>query len=259
MASLFCKMTGAAYAAAMIGLLPMAAHATSTGTSSLTTWEASVTTPISETSTIAGQVSGNLLTTSPNHNILTMSSGYFVKIGVTSSAPAIATASSIGWNGSNSTVDDVIQSSGTDGVKFYAATGSYLPSSLANDVGFGFYVMPVASGSWSVTALASDGTSLNETVIGGGSQTCLTQSVVGGAQVCGGSAQFFGFYNMALGTSGTISLSATCIGTCGTESGLAVGDIFGAPESLPVPEPASIALLGAGLAGLGAVRRRFRR
>lgn len=114
----------------------------------------------------------------------------------------------------------------------YGAGAISISIDVSAVMALGFEIEPAIESPFDVTMTLNDGAVLKRTVDGKGG------------------AAFFGWVGTGI-TSLTIS---TVSG--GPGSGLGFGNFFSVLPTSPVPEPLTIALFGAGLAGMGAMRRR---
>jgi hypothetical protein len=165
-----------------------------------------------------------------------------------------------------------------------AAVGGVLVQSIALSLSspltqFGFVALPQDSGNpydMTVTLLDSHGNTLTteDAIIGpyvgafpGGTETCSQGSLGGDPTGAPTPCGFFGYTggNSVAGIDISITNSActdvktvkSAVAPISCNGGLVVGD-FVVGAVAPAPEPASLAILGAGLFGLGAIRRRLK-
>jgi hypothetical protein len=118
-------------------------------------------------------------------------------------------------------------SGGYTGTVYQPVFGNEISISLPGFSAFGLEVEPDVQSAFDVTLTLSDGSTITDSVDGNGG------------------AQFFGWV--------ADNIDMVTIST--TDSGFAFGNIYSV-RAVGTPEPFTLALFGAGLAGLGALRRR---
>jgi hypothetical protein len=136
-------------------------------------------------------------------------------------------------------------------------SGGQVTFNVSNLSAFGFFMQTNTTVAVTYSITEYSGANGTGTVLASDTNTTtINDSGATSGPNAGTGASFFGFYGDITGAveSVTISLNPT---TQTAPSGIAVGQFFEVAAN-PVPEPASVALVGFGLAALGMVRRRKR-
>jgi hypothetical protein len=242
-------MTGMAVAAASLCVAVPAAHAVTT-TSSLTNWEANVGT-FSQTALFPGSGISTItsiplaLAGSANYANPTTGSGqvYYYGTGVPNATSTWPNSWGTGVN------TDIVFGASTYTAGVNTANISI---SKTSDYGFGFFLQPFSASIGGTEAVTINLLGSKGSVA---SSTSLTLS-------SSNPAVFFGYFgDLSPYVSGVQIITADTCGKAGTTTGpcaVGIGDFFESASAAPVPapEPATLAVLGSGLVGIGLMRRR---
>ncbi len=206
-------------AALSLGLAAAPAHASLQNTTSFATWSANVAAPISESATTT---SGGFTLGIKSFNFANSIPSTLSVPSTTHGQPLISGASWLGNSGS-----------AVEGSSITISSTGFFPFA------FGLFLEGPAGSTFSVAELDSGGNTIGTPVLINGVQD-----------------SFFGFYGNLPATVKKLTITDSISNGDGNQPvTFALGDFSSAAA---VPEPASVALLGASLLGLGLAKRRKR-
>lgn len=226
------------------------ANATITDTYSLSQWEAAT-----------GESTG-LTLTSPSTTILgsgiSFGSGTVISDGTTNQLGSGGTWGNNWSVGTSDTTSSNYGAAATGAAGIIKISGSAVTFNVSNLSAFGFVMQTntTFAVTYSITEYSGpDGT--GAVLASDKDITTINNDAATDSMQPGTGAWFFGFYGDITGAVESVRISLDPP-TQTAPTQIAVGQFFEVPAD-PVPEPASVALVGFGLAALGMVRRRKRR